>query len=97
MQSRGRCRDRSLCLCEHGLVVGSVALVGHASNVGRQRHGAALIDRLVEDGPVKGEDERDLAALGFVLAGGVELAEDTDLAPAPETHRGAPRYTPARL
>src|SRR5262245_21061241 len=104
MQSRGRCRDRSLRLCEHGLVVGSVALVGGASNVGRQRHDAALIDRLVEDWPVKGEGERDLAAFGFGLDGGVELAEETDLALVPEAHHVAWRYwlggrhesTPAR-
>src|SRR4029453_18557694 len=93
MQSRGRCRDRSLRLCEHRLVVGSVTLVGRASNVRRQRHGAALIDRLVEDGPVKGKGERDFAAFGFVLDGGVELAEKTDLALVPEAHHVARRYS----
>src|SRR6516225_3408432 len=104
MQSRGRCRDRSLRLREDGLIVGSIALVGGATDVGRQRHGAALVDRLVEDGPVKGEGERDLAALTLGLDGGIELAEETDFALVPEAYHVARRQplgglhesTPAR-
>src|SRR6516162_6797009 len=91
MQSRGRCRDRSLRLREDGLIVGSIALVGGATDVGRQRHGAALVDRLVEDGPVKGEGERDLAALTLGLDGGIELAEETDFALVPEAYHVARR------
>src|SRR5262252_4318768 len=65
--------------------------VGAATDVGRQRHGAALVDRLVENGPVKGEGERDLAALVLGFDGGVELAEETDFALVPEAHHVARR------
>ena len=35
---------------------------------------------------MKGESERDLAALALGLDGGVELAEETDFALVPEAH-----------
>ena len=91
MQSRRRCRDRSLHLREHGLIVASITLVGGASDVGRQRHGAVFVHCLVEHRSVKGEGERDLAVLALGLDGGVELAEETDLALVPEAHHVARR------
>src|SRR5262249_43059380 len=91
VQSRRGCRDRSLHLRKHGLIVASIALVWDPSDVGRQGHGATLVDRLVEHRSVKGEGERDLAILALGPNGGAELAEETALALVPEAHHVARR------
>jgi hypothetical protein len=53
VQSRGRRRHRAFELREHGLIVAPVALIGCAprGDVGRQRHGAALVDGWSSTGP----------------------------------------------
>ena len=66
---------------EHGLVVGAVALVDGAAagDIGRQRHVAALGQRLVEHRAVKREGKRHLAALAsLAFDRGVELVEEAD-------------------
>ena len=63
----------------------------------RQRHVAALVDGLIEHRPMKGERQRDLAALALALHRGVELAEEADLALVAETDdvAGARASSPA--
>ena len=99
MQPRGRRRDRSFVVREHGLIVGVVLRVGRTprGDVGRQRHVAALLDRLVEHRAVEREGERDLAAVALLLDGGVELAEEADLALLAEPHDVAGREPLCRL
>ena len=91
VQSRGRRRHRAFELREHGLIVAPVALIGCTprGDVGRQRHGAALVDGLVEYRPVECERQRYFAALAFGLDGGVELAEEADVSFAPEAEQVA--------
>ena len=91
VQSRGGCLDRARRLSEYRLVVSPIALVGRAPDVGRQRHGAALIDRLVQNGPMKCKRERDFSVFAFSFDGGIELAEEADLALVPEAHHVAGR------
>ena len=59
MQARRRRRDRAFVAREHGLVVAAVALVDRAAagDIGRQRHVAALGQRLVEHRAVERERE----------------------------------------
>src|SRR5262245_49365488 len=71
---------------EYGLVVGPIALVGRAPDVGRQRHGTALLDRLVEHRPMKCKGERDFAVFAFGFHGGVELTEEANLTLVSEPH-----------
>ena len=99
MQARGRRGDGAVLAREHGLIVGEVALVDGAAagDIGRQRHVAALRQRLVEHGAMKGEGERHLAALALGLDGGVELVEEAHPALAAETHHVADREALARL
>ena len=82
MQARSRRRDRAFVAREQGLVVGAVLLVGlaPARDIGRQRHVAALGNGLVQHRPVKGERQRDLAALALGFDRSVELAKEADLA-----------------
>ena len=77
MQPGGRRRDRALLAGVERLVVGAVALVRRApsGDVGRQRHLAEALDRLVEESAGKGEAEHDLAALALLLDLGVEAHE----------------------
>src|SRR5271163_4746942 len=79
MQSRRRRRHRPFLAREYGLVVGAVLRIDAtaAGDIGRQRHIAALGERLVERGAGKGEAKHHLAALTFRLDGGVELLEET--------------------
>ena len=91
MQSRRGCRDRALRLSEHGLVVSPIALVGGAPDVRWQRHGTALIDRLVQNGSMKCKRERDFPVFAFRFDRGIELAEEADLALVPEAHHVAGR------
>ena len=93
MQSGGRRRDRAFVVREQRLVVGAVLVVGGAArrDVGRQRHVAALRDRLVEHRPVEREGQRHLAALAFGFHGRVELAEEAHLALVAEAHDVARR------
>ncbi len=93
MQSRRRRGDRAFRLCEQGLIVDAVALIRRAArgDIGRQRHVATLLDRLVEHRTMEGESERHLAALALVLDRGVKLAEEADLAFLPEAHHVARR------
>ena len=88
MQSGGRRGDRAVVVREHGLIVGAIARVGRAPrrDVGRQRHVAPLLDRLVEHGTMEREGERHLAALALVFDGGIELAEEAHLALFAEAH-----------
>ncbi len=60
-------------------------------DIGRQRHVAALGDRLVEHRAVKRERQRHLAAVALVLDRGVELAEQADLALVAEAQHVAAR------
>src|SRR5258708_7398849 len=69
----------------------AIAPVGRAPDVGRQRHGAAIIDRLVQNGPMKCKRERDFPVFAFSFDGGIELAEEADLALVPEAHHVAGR------
>ena len=88
MQTRGRRRDRAFVVREQRLVVGAVVVVRRAArrDVGRQRHVAALGDRLVEHRTVEREREGDLAALALRLDARIELAEKADLALVAEAH-----------
>src|SRR5437588_7929883 len=99
MQSRGGSRDRALVTCEHGLVVGRVAVVGRAlrGDVRRQRWLAEIGDRLVQRRPVERKRQRDLAlvALGGDL--GIEMAEQTYLALVAETDSVARQQLLGRL
>src|SRR5579859_1022951 len=72
---------------KQGLIVGSVALVRRPArcDIGRQRHVAPLLDRLVEHWTMEREGQRDLAPLPFVLDGGIELAEKAHAALVAET------------
>ena len=99
MQPRGRRRDRSFVMREHGLIVGVVLRIGWTPrrDIGRQRHVAAFLDRLVEHRPVEREGERDFAAVALLLDGGVELAEEADPALLAEPHDVARRETLCRL
>ena len=76
---------------EHGLVVGAVALVDRAAaaDIGRQRHVAALGQRVVERRAVKRERKGHLAALAFCLDRGVELFEEAHPAFGSEAHHVA--------
>ncbi len=62
-----------------GLVVDAVALIGGpaAGDIGRQRHGAEIADRLVEGGTREGKAQGDLAALAFRVHLGVEGGQQT--------------------
>ncbi len=86
MQACGRRGDRSFLAREHGLVVGAILLVDAAAagNIGRQRHVAALLDRLIEHRTVEREGKRDFATLAFCFDRGVELVEEADPAFAAE-------------
>ena len=77
MQTRGRRRDRAFRKREHGLIVVAVTLIGlpPRCDIGRQRHAAALLERLVEHRAVEREGERHFAALALLLDFGIELAE----------------------
>ena len=88
VQARGRRRDRPFGLREHGLVIRAILIVGRAPgcDVGRQRHCAALVDRLIEHRSMEREGERHLPALAFVLDGGIELAQEADPAFLAEAH-----------
>ena len=76
MQSGGRRRDRPLLAREHRLIIGAVPRIGRAPSrdVGRQRHRAALGDRLVQHRPVERERECHLARLALGFNGRIELA-----------------------
>ena len=65
MQPRGRRGDRAFFARKHCLIVAAVALVDVASarDIGRQRHVAALGERLVEHCAMEREGKRHLAAL----------------------------------
>ena len=80
MQARGRRGDRALLAREHGLVVGASRSSARAlrGDIGRQRHGAELRDRLIEAGAVERKRQRDLAALALVFDRRIELAEKAD-------------------
>ena len=102
MQSRGRRRDRALVAREHGLIIAAVVLVDFAAacDIGRQRHVAALGQRLVEHRAVKVKAKRHFAArlaLALLLDRGVELIEETDAAFAAEAHDVADRKPLRRL
>ena len=73
---------------EHGLIIRAITPVGStaAGDIGRQRHVAALGERLVEYGAMKGESKCHLAAIAFRLDCGVELIEKTNVAFAAEAH-----------
>src|SRR5262249_37103778 len=71
---------------EYGLVVGPIALVGRAPDVGRQRHGTALVDRLIEHRPIKRNGERDFAVFALGFHGGIELTEKANLTLVPEPY-----------
>ena len=68
-----------------------------AGDIGRQRHVAALGQRLVQHRAVEGERERDLAALAFGFDRGVELAEEAHFALVAEPHHVADREPLGRL
>ena len=91
MQAGGRRRDGAFFTGEHGLVVGAVALVdgAAAADIGRQRHVAALGQRVVERCAVKRKREGHLAALAFLLDRGVELFEEAHPAFGAEAHHVA--------
>ena len=99
MQSGGRRGNRTVDLREHRLVVGAVALVGGAArrDIGRQRHVAAFVHRLVEHGPVEREGKRDLAALALRLDRGIKLTEKAHPAFLAEAHDVARRQPLGRL
>ena len=99
VQAGGRRGDRAVRLGEHGLIVGAVALVGRAArrDIGRQRHVAAFVDRLVEHGAVERECQRHLPALAFRFDGRIELAEEADMALVAETDDVARREPLRRL
>ncbi len=91
MQARGRRGDRTVFAGEHGLIVGEILRVDRAAagNVGRQRHVAALGQRLVKHRTVECERERDLAALAFGFYRGVELTEEAHPTLVAEPHHVA--------
>src|ERR1700745_2777943 len=71
---------------EYSLVVGPIALVGRAPDVGRQRHGTAPVDCRIEHRPMKRKGERDFAVFALGFHGGVELTEQANLALVPEPY-----------
>src|SRR5215469_9109413 len=99
MQRGGRRRDRAFLARKHGLIVDPVLLVGRATSgdIGRKRHVAALLDRLVEYGAMERERQRRLPALALLLDGRVELTEEAHLALLAETQHVARRGLLARL
>ncbi len=80
---------------KNGLVVGAVALVDGtaAADIRRQRHVAALGERVVERGTVKRKRKCHRAALAFVLDRGVELLKEAHPAFGSEAHHVA-RFEP---
>ncbi len=99
MQPRGRRCHRSIRVRKHGLVVSTVAFIRRAPgrDIWRQRHVAALFNRLVEHRPVEREGERHLAALALRLHGGIELPEEAHPALVAEPHDVAYRKPLRRL
>src|SRR5215469_14679029 len=99
MQRGGRRRDRAFLARKHGLIVDPVLLVGRATSgdIGRKRHVAALLDRLVEYGAMERERERRLPARALLLDDLVELTEDAHFALLPETQHVARRDLFCRL
>ena len=89
MQPRGRRRDRAFLAREHGLIIGAIVLVdlAAAGDIGRQRHVAALGQRLSSAASVKAKASvTSPPSLAFLLDRGVELFEETDAAFAAEAH-----------
>src|SRR6516162_6473183 len=84
---------------EHGLVIAAVLLIDRtaASDIGRQRHVAALFERLIENGIGESEGERDLAGLALFFHCGVELFEETHAALGAKAHDVAAREPLCRL
>src|SRR5262249_46005265 len=68
-----------------------------SGDIGRKRHVAALLDRLVEYGAMERERQRRLPALALLLDGRVELTEEAHLALLAETQHVARRGLLARL
>src|SRR5437763_11215585 len=99
MQSRGGSCDRALIACEHGLVVGRVAVVRRAlrGDVRRQRWLAEIGDRLVERRPVERKRQRDLALVALGCDLGIEMAEQAYLALVAETDSVARQQLLCRL
>ena len=86
MQPGSRRGDGAFLVRKQCLIVGAVLRVRRpaARDIGRQRHLAALRDRLVEHWAVKSERERDLAALAFFFNGCIQLVEETHFSFIPE-------------
>src|SRR5215470_10854513 len=84
---------------EHGLVIATVLLIDRttAGDIGRQRHIAALFERLIENGIGESESERDLAGLALFFHRGVELFEETHAALGAKAHDIAARKPLCRL
>src|SRR5262249_31262200 len=71
---------------EYGLVVRPIALVGRSPDVGRQRHGTSLVDRLIEHRHINRKGERDFAVFALGFHGGIELTEKANLTLVPEPY-----------
>ena len=93
MQPGRRRGHRAFGAREHGLVIAAVLLIGRAAagDIRRQRHVAALLQRLVENGVGESEGERDLASVAFVFDRGIELFEEADPALGAKAHDVADR------
>jgi hypothetical protein len=106
VQAGGRRRHRTFDACEHGLIVGAVALILRPlrGDVGRQRHQPVRGDRLVQQRPRQVEGERDLSALALPkdgrveagpLAGAFGRAAETDPVAGTQPFAGAHEGRPA--
>src|SRR6185312_14064054 len=87
MQPRRGGSDRALLACEHGLIIGDIAIVSGAlaRDIGRQRRAADIADGLVEHRAMERERQRYLAVGALMLDLGVEIAEQADPALIAET------------
>ena len=86
MKPRRRRRHRTFGPGEHRLVVETVFIVrqSFAADVGRQRHPADGIDRLIERRPGQIEGEDDFAAVGLVLDHRFQRSRKADPPPITE-------------
>src|SRR5690349_9591952 len=80
METSGRRRHRPLIFGEDGLIILAVLIIrlALAGDIGRQRHVAQGGNRLIENGPMEVESERDFAALALLFDPRIEGAEKAD-------------------
>ena len=96
VEARSRRCDGPFSAGIHGLIVVMVARVRRAANVGRQRHGAVALERLVERRALAIEDEAHLRPVAC-LHGGREIAGEANPVAGPEPPRRLGERLPASV